>query len=545
MAGPVVVVAEKPKQARRLREAFKRHHISVDKVVAASGHIYELRPVGEWPYRQFRWVCHRPGVEKRIKKQLAGLKPAEVVIATDYDREGSAVGYNILRFTFMDGDCGELLERATRMHFSTLTLRELAESFRRRFPLVQDRLVYAGLARAWLDAAFGFNLSVALQKLMGKRWLSMGRVQGPTLMLVYKRWQERENFRPEQYWFVQARLEARGVEFTAEARLKEKIMPPEGVDEAEVVAVDEKPKERFLAPFNLEDLQAEAARLLNMRPYTTQTIAQKLYMCALVSYPRTDSQRFRGDSTWVLNLLSHVYPIARRLVGSKPHGGAKDDPAHPCIYPTGLPEPKHRLNDRELALWHLIAKRFLAAHMPPLRYYAVHAKVRLCEGLVVEAGGWHVLEPGFAGWYPIRWRQAMPRLAEGDKVKVLGVHGEWRMTQPPPQYTQAMLVKRLAQLGIGTKSTRAPTISKLIRRHYLRERRGRIGINPLGRQVVELVSRKYPDIVSPDLTRQMETWLDEIARGKLDWRWVKEKAIETSVAIAEQLAAEQPPNEKK
>ena len=302
-------------------------------------------------------------------------KDAEAFVdACDYDMEGSIIGYCILKYA-----CGGKERVSRRMKYSTLTTMELEKSYVESQPHLDFALIEAGMARHEVDWLYGINLSRALT-LAAKRWrgkystLSTGRVQGPLLRFLVSREKSIRSFVPTPYWQIKAHVELNGK--ACKVRYAKRII--EIKKEAESISnackgkglVEEVCSRKFWesppAPFDLGTLQVEAYRLFGYSPKNTMTASQSLYLDALISYPRTSSQRLPPTNYQsILENLSRIQEyrkLATDLLAKpalKPHEGSRDDPAHPAIYPTGnLPE--RSLNKSERDIWDLIVRRFMA-----------------------------------------------------------------------------------------------------------------------------------------------------------------------------------------
>jgi len=535
-----LVIAEKPNAAKRIAEAIgKAKEIRKGKVrywevswngkqvlvVPAVGHLFILsEPGGRWVYPVFK-VEWKPVFE--IEKEAGWTRPyfkliqelakgaEEFIAATDFDLEGSVIAYNILRFI-----CGT--ERAKRMKFSTLTSQELREAFERPLPELDWPQVFAGLTRHELDFYWGINLSraltLALKSAGGWKTLSIGRVQGPTLYLLFKRQAEIESFEPKPYWQIQ--LHANGIlalhekerfweKAEAEAVLKKCLG-----QQAEIKDVKEK-KEKILQPhpFNLTDLQREAYNLFGYSPKLTLDLAQSLYEQALISYPRTSSQKLPerigyGEIIKKLSGQGEYKEIAEKLLKGKlkPREGPKTDPAHPAIYPTG--EKPKALTQAQKRVYDLIVRRFLATFNEPAERLSLQLRLGV-SGEIFKAKGYKLLKPGWLESYKYaKVKEAeLPEVKPGQKLSAKLELLE-KQTQPPQRYTQASILKEMEKQGLGTKGTRALILQTLYDRGYIIEKS--IHVTGLGKTIVKALETYCPDILSVELTRHFESELDAI-----------------------------------
>jgi DNA topoisomerase-1 len=471
------------------------------------------------------------------------------VHACDYDQEGEVIGYSILEYA-----CGGKYEKALRAKFSTLTDEEIRESFA-NLEKPSSGLAEAGRSRHMLDFIYGVNLSRALAGSLksAKRYrnLSIGRVQGPTLAFAADRELEIRLHVPDPYWTVAARFEKDDQPFSARYE-KQKIETLEqarsivgacvGRDGTVSDVSDSKAMIRPPAPFNIGDLQREAYRLFKLGPGYTLAIAEKLYLQALISYPRTSSQKLPPSIGYgkIISRLGKIgsYGQLASILLSKdrlaPNEGRLTDPAHPAIYPTGVAPRK--LSGLEFKVYDLIVKRFLATFGDPAvsRHTDISIEV---NGHVFRAEG---RSPVYEGWtifyrpYVSLERRELPELRKDDIVKNLGIDMEEKFTQPPSRYNQASLLAKMEQEKIGTKATRADIIATLFKRGYIASGRAGIEVTGLGFAVIDSMRAFVPAIVSTDMTRSMEEKLELVEQGSADSVLVIEQAVDK---LIESLAA--------
>jgi DNA topoisomerase-1 len=548
-----LIIAEKPSVARRIvsslaskYEKFRKYNVSYYKltigneeyyVASAVGHIFTIAQKGnERSYPIFD-VCWKPSFE--VSKdayftknyffvlQEISKKCNKFINACDFDIEGSVIGTNIIKFF---GN----LENAYRMKFSTLTNEELQQSFKNLLPIDINNY-YAGEARHILDWIWGINLSRALMEAIKKagrrKILSIGRIQGPTLALVAEREKEIESFVAKPYWRIFAKSD--GVEFE---NVKGKIFEKEKAEEIyrncsnEGVVEKIERKKIFLKPlppFDLTSLQVEAYKLFGFSPSKTLAIAQSLYEKALISYPRTSSQKLpksinfkaiiqKFEST---NLKDFALEIIKKGRFA-PVEGKKEDEAHPAIYPTGI-IPKALKKEEEL-LYELIAKRFLACFFESEEIEEIKAFAKfgneefVANGRVIVKKAWTKVYD----YYKIEENKNIERLKEGEKLKAK-IEIKEEKTKPPARYTRASLVKKLEELNLGTKATRAEIVDTLFERGYIEGEA--IKITPLGKKVYETLKNYSKEILDKKLTRDMEIELEAIQKQKESENLVIEK----------------------
>ncbi|ASJ08809.1 DNA topoisomerase I [Thermococcus siculi] len=564
-----LIIAEKPNVARKIAYALaegKPVRKTIGKVsyyeftrdgkriivAPAVGHLFSLAPKVKtygYPIFDIEWVPvyvaeKGKSYAKDYIKALATLakRADEFVVACDYDTEGEVIGYTALKYA-----CGVDPSKAKRMKFSALTKKDLLRAWYNLEPTINFGMADAGIARHVLDWYWGVNLSRALTSAIKRasgKWmvLSTGRVQGPTLKFLVDREKEIQNFKPTPYWVIKMILEKNGEQYTATYE-KERILDEEEakriVEEAKkgpafVEKVEVKQQKRNPpVPFDLGTLQREAYSAFGYSPKKTLEIAQKLYEKGLQSYPRTSSQKLPKNlnfRTILQNLakLPEYKPFAHALLGKdrlKPVEGKKDDPAHPAIYPTGeLPKPGDLTKD-EQNIYDLVVRRFLALFMEPA--------VRETMKVIINSNGHRFILSGARtvkeGWLKVYGKYVkfdeviLPAFREGEPVKVLQIKREKKKTKPPARYSPAAVIKRMEDLGIGTKATRAQILETLYSRGYIEGKR-KIKVTPLGMRVIEALEKNVPDIVSVELTRAFEEKMEEIMAGKAR----KDQVIEES-----------------
>ncbi len=541
----ILIVAEKPKAARRVAQALAEGDIETHysnkiayysferggrpiTVAAAVGHLYGLEPAEKgWDYPVFetKWVPTYKTGAKYSRAYLETIEKLaedvdEVVNACDYDLEGSSIFYNILRFA-----CNK--SAARRMKFSTLTASDLREAYDSALPSLDMGLVHAGLARHQLDWLYGINLSRALSHSIKKAGhfsvLSTGRVQGPTLAILAKRERKIREFEPTPYFVLEALLEKAGLQFPAEhgeefhdkKRALSAFFSCVG-QEAVVSSVERRRyKQSPPTPFDLTTLQTEASRHLNLTPKQTQVIAQSLYEAGLISYPRTSSQKLPkklGLESIMKKIAnqSEYASLASQLLKAPltPNEGKKSDPAHPSIYPTG--ERPGRLKKKEGEVYDLVVRRFLAVFGKPAVRETVKVVVKIGD-LPFEAVGRRTVDRQwmvYYGPYAKFEETEMPDLEEGEVVPLLSLELLAKETQPPKRYTGASLLRAMEKVNIGTKATRANIIDTLKERGYISGKS--FVVSDLGLAVIDVLKKYTPKIISPKMTREFEEKMEAI-----------------------------------
>ncbi len=579
-----LIITEKPDAASRIAvalDAAGKPQKAVEKgvpyyvahrgekivVVPALGHLYtvlgETERRGQFPVFKVKWVPRYEAERgaSRIRVWLQAIaklaKDADTLIdACDYDIEGSIIGYCILKYA-----CGGRENAAKRMKYSTLMEEELQKSYANLLPHLDFALIEAGLARHEVDWLYGINLSRALTSAAKNTsgqyaTLSTGRVQGPTLKFLALREKSIGSFVPTPYWSVKARVKIGKAVFEAEH--EKKVF--ETLQEAEVAVnackggkgkVEKGEMKRFLQapplPFDLGALQSEAYRFFGYTPMRTSSVAQRLYLDALISYPRTSSQKLPpqiGYEGILRNLakMREYTKLAGELLAKpelKPTEGKKQDPAHPAIYPTGkLPEKP--LVAAEKNIWNLVVRRFMAVFGEPAVRQVVEDTINV-NGEKFLLAGRQTLEEGWLSFYQpfVRLGDApLPAMEKGQEINVEKVALEDKFTKPPPRYNPSSLLRKMEKADIGTKATRAGILQTLYDRRYIRE--DPIEVTGLGFEVTDILRKYCPSVVSVEFTRKLEEKMDDAQQGKL----TREQIFAEAVEILKPVTASLKENEK-
>jgi DNA topoisomerase I len=553
--GYTLVICEKPDAAKRVADALSSSQSAVMKVdgttvygvtwkgeefrvCSAQGHAYVVSdPADErtvYPTFDVEWYplnevdADDSWSARRISamaKLASGAK--RFVNACDLDVEGETIGLNLLRYA-----CGGKEREALRAKFSTLTDYDLKMAFENLVPQRSGGMAEAGRARHVIDFVWGVNFSRALSQSAlgaGHRYttVSMGRVQGPTLGFLAQREREIREFVPLPYWKVSGVFGKDGKDVVADCAEPKILTVSEGEGirsdclEKEAVAavkrsvVDVGPP----APPNIGDLQREAYRAFGFFPSRTMQVAERLYLDALISYPRTESQRLPqsigyGKIIQGVGRIQEYSSAAAEILKTEPRPvqGPKSDPAHPAIHPTG-DRPKRQLGRAELELFDLIVRRFLAAFGPSARRELF--SVSLTTGRHrFRADGSRTVFPGwmkYYGRYAGRRDVELPQIAEGDRLRVKEVLVEEKFEQRPPRYNQGSLLEKMEKEAIGTKSTRAEIITTLMGRGYASG--AAMEVTDLGLSVAETMEKYSPSMLKTELTREVERKLEAVEKG--------------------------------
>jgi len=521
-------------------------------IVPALGHLYTVAPKVRdrniYPVFDFEWVPRHEAernakeIEDWIKAISRLSKEADAfILATDYDIEGATLGYTILKYA-----CGGREKEAKRMKFSTLTMSELRKSYSELLDHIEFPMIEAGICRHLLDAIYGINLSRAMT-VAAKKWsgryatLSTGRVQGPTLKFLASREKEINCFVPVPFWRINAKVEINGQLFDVEYERKIIKSRKEAVaivedcrgEKGEISKIEVREfQQRPPVPFDLGTLQREAYSLFRYTPRRTSNIAERLYLEALISYPRTSSQKLPESINYraILESLgreSKYRKLTKILLEKKsliPNEGKGYDPAHPAVYPTGnLPERKLSVPERRLL--DLVIRRFMAVFGEPAVKQSVKVSIDV-NGHTFYLRGRRILKEGWIIFYKpyVKIEDViLPSLKEGETVEIKEISWEQNFTKPPARYNPSSLLKKMEDEGIGTKATRADIIDTLYTRGYVSGERA--VVSELGLDVIDVLSRYCPEVISVEFTRELEKSMEMIQNGGEKLENVIEKAV--------------------
>ncbi|SEO69831.1 DNA topoisomerase I [Denitrobacterium detoxificans] len=494
--------------------------------------------------------------EKDIIRSLKNLakKADSIVIATDFDREGELIGSDALSQISLENPDAPV----SRARYSAFTKEEITHAFQNLVEL-DDNLASAGASRQDIDLIWGAVLTryLTLVKFAGYGNVrSSGRVQTPTLALIVARERERLAFVPEDFWVIRGKFDDDGIEFFAphstarfkvEAEAQAVMQHVEGATTAKVVDVAKrKRKQNPPAPFNTTSLMAAAAAE-GIRPARTMRIAESLYMDGFISYPRVDNTVYPDslDLADVVNRLSEnpaYAPYCKQLLASGPlHAtrGKQEDTDHPPIYPTTAASPDV-LGPAEFKLYNLIARRFLATLSDAAEIEGTKVSLDV-NGEIFAAKGDVMVHKGFREIYPYGMKkdEQLPALEAGQVIGFGGAELTKKQTEPPARYSQGRLIQEMEKLGLGTKSTRHAIIERLYNVSYIVN--DPIEPSALGMAVVDALDRFAPHITTADMTAELESEMDNIAKGEN----TRESVVAHSRALlGEQLAELMPHSEE-
>ncbi len=543
-----LVIVESPAKAKTINKYLGKDY----QVLASFGHIRDLpsKDGSVNPDDDFAMTWElSSGGKKRLADIIKALKGADtLILASDPDREGEAIAWHILEeLKSKKALKGKKIERVV---FHEITKSAITEAIKNPRE-IDDNLVSAYMGRRALDYLVGFTLSPVLwRKLPGSK--SAGRVQSVALRLICDRETEIEKFKPEEYWTIDAEL------FTSQkALIKSHLMELDGKklekfdlnSEAKALAakakieaqnfavaeVERKKANRYPAPpFTTSTLQQEAARKLRFSAKRTMQIAQKLYEDGLITYMRTDAVNLSAEAIKacrdaILKYFGEAYlPKTAKEYKTKSKNAQE---AHEAIRPSDvLNTPKKmevKLSAEEHKLYELIWKRTVACQMNPAVMDRVVIDSRSEDKkILLRATGQVIAFDGFLKLYQESQDDAeeddenriLPNVEKGDKLTKGEIIPEQHFTTPPPRFTEASLVKKLEELGIGRPSTYATIIAVLQERKYVRVEKLRFIPEDRGRIVTVFLENFFKKYVEYDFTAQMEEFLDDVSSGQMEWK---------------------------
>lgn len=489
--------------------------------------------MGAWkmdalPYLAYAPIEKRPK-EKDIIRSLKNLakKADEIIIATDFDREGELIGSDAL------GCMKEVNDTAPvyRARYSAITKDEINHAFTNLVELDND-LAQAGESRQDIDLIWGAVLTryLTIVKFAGYGNVrSSGRVQTPTLALIVARERERMAFVPEDYWVIKGAFSHGADSFEAphatarfkvEAEAQAVMEHVEGAAHGTVSAIEK--KKRTVAapvPFNTTSLMAAAAAE-GLSPARTMRIAESLYMDGYISYPRVDNTVYPEslDLEGTVKKLSDVAvyrPYCQELLAKGKlvaTRGKKETTDHPPIHPTAAADPD-KLGAPEWKLYNLIARRFLATLSEAAVVEGTKVTIAVNDEPFAVKGD-VLVKPGFRAIYPygLKKDEQLPALEEGQMVDFGGATCTKKQTEPPARYSQGKLIQEMEKLGLGTKATRHAIIERLYTVKYVQN--DPIEPSQLGIAVCDALGKFAPQITSPDMTATLEEDMNKIAAGE-------------------------------
>lgn len=564
-----LVIVESPTKVKTIKKFLGSNYV----VTASNGHVRDLpkSQLGVDPENDFepKYITIRGKGEILANLRKEVKKADKVYLATDPDREGEAISWHLCKALKLDE------KKTYRISFNEITKKAVKESLKHAREIDMD-LVDAQQARRVLDRVVGYKISPLLWAKV-KRGLSAGRVQSVALRIIADREEEINAFIPEEYWTLDANLkvdsekkllsakfygtEKKKITISSKEQLDQIVKELEGVSYR---VADVKKGERIKKaplPFTTSTLQQEASKALNFATSKTMRIAQQLYegidikgngTVGLITYLRTDSTRISEEADEnVRNYIEEQYGKQYVAVGEAKTGTDKKiQDAHEAIRPTDPARTpaamKESLTRDQFRLYQLIWKRFLASRMKPARYETTSVKIAAGDYRFTVSAS-KVAFDGFRMIYTEAGEEKEESnvLAKSlDKDSVLqyeSFDSKQHFTQPSAHYTEAALVKTLEELGIGRPSTYAPTISTIIARRYVAKENKNLYLTEIGEVVNNIMKQSFPSIVDVNFTANMESLLDGVEEGKVNWKTIIENFypdIEEAVEKAQKELAE-------
>ncbi len=557
-----LVIVESPAKAKTLKKFLG----STYKIEASMGHVRDL-PKSEMGIDfendyEPKYITIRGKGELLAKLRKEVKKAEKIYLATDPDREGEAISWHLAYALKLEG------KKVYRITFNEITKDAVKNSIKEARE-IDMHLVDAQQARRSLDRVVGYKISPLLWAKV-KKGLSAGRVQSVALKIICDREDEVENFIPEEYWSIDFDLKhgksSFAGHFLSKSGKKVKLDSEESVNEAlsnldtEKLTVEKIKKGKRIKkpqpPFTTSTLQQEASKALGFSTSKTMKVAQELYegidikghgTVGLVSYIRTDSVRISDEA------YNTSYEYIRERYGEeflpetrneyKTKSRAQD--AHEAIRPTYMDhvpvEISESLSKDQLKLYTLIWNRFLASQMSVAKYDTVQVDI-ISGDVTIRSSGSILRHEGYLIVYKTDDDKAdkdikMPELEVGEQIKLIETHKNQHFTQPPARYTEAALVKKLEEVGIGRPSTYAPTISTIIARNYITKEQKQLFPTELGEIINQIMVEHFGNIVDVDFTAKMEERLDKIELGEIEWKNILREfypGFKEELAIAEE-----------
>lgn len=552
-----LVIVESPAKAKTIKKFLGANY----EVIASNGHVRDLpkSQMGVSPENDFepKYITIRGKGDILAKLRKEVKKADRVYLATDPDREGEAISWHLSQALKLDKS------QYKRITFNEITKQAVKNSIKEARDIDMN-LVDAQQARRVLDRMVGYQISPILWAKI-KRGLSAGRVQSVALRLICERESEINAFIPEEYWTLEALLKADGVtkafsaKYAGEVTSKEQLEAVMKKLEGAAFTVKEvKEGSRIMKaphPFTTSTLQQEASKKLNFSTQKTMRLAQQLYegvdikgkgTVGLITYLRTDSIRISEEAqTAAKSYIEEHYGTAYVGFTKSENGkGKRIQDAHEAIRPTDLNlSPvivKESLGRDLFRLYQLIYNRFLASQMQNATYRTTSLKMD-AEGEKFTASSSKLDFDGFLSVYKTEEEQqtslSLDGIQKGTSLKLQKFENKQHFTQPPAHYTEALLVKTLEELGIGRPSTYAPTITTIMNRHYIVKEQKNLYVTELGEAVNQMMVKAFPVIVDVEFTANMESLLDSVEEGNIQWKTIIENFypdLEAAVKNAEQ-----------
>ena len=559
-----LVIVESPAKVKTIKKFLGKNY----EVLASNGHVRDLPKStmgidvdGDFEPKYIT-IRGKGDVLAKLRKEVK--KAERIYLATDPDREGEAISWHLCHALKLEG------KDVKRISFNEITKSAVKASLKNPREIDMD-LVDAQQARRALDRMVGYRISPLLWAKV-KRGLSAGRVQSVALRIVCDREEEISAFVPEEYWSLEASLLPEGEKKPIVAKLVEKgkekiaISSQEEMDavlkelegeEFKVLSVKRgERRQKAPIPFTTSTLQQEASKALNFPISKTMRIAQQLYegvdikgegTVGLITYLRTDSTRISEEADAAAHqfVLEHYGAEfeAEKATEKKTNGKIQD--AHEAIRPSDInrtpSEIKDSLSRDQFRLYQLIWKRFAASRMANAVYETTTVKIGAGE-YVFSVSTSRLAFEGFMSVYveadeeKAEKQAVLKAMDENTSLSFVEFDPKQHFTQPPAHYTEASLVKALEELGIGRPSTYSPTITTILARRYLTKEQKNLYVTEIGEVVNGIMKESFPTIVDENFTANMESLLDGVAEGNVNWKMVVSNFypdLETAVQNAE------------
>ncbi|MDR2045110.1 MAG: type I DNA topoisomerase [Clostridium sp.] len=595
-----LVIVESPAKVKTIKKFLGANY----EVAASNGHVRDL-PKSQLGFDaqhdyEPKYITIRGKGDLLANLRKAVKKAEKVYLATDPDREGEAISWHLLQALKLEG------KKVYRIAFHEITKNAVKESLRHAREIDMD-LVDAQQARRMLDRMVGYRISPLLWAKV-KRGLSAGRVQSVALRIICDREDEINAFIPEEYWTLEARLQAKGEKKPLTAKYygtREGRRAIGSKEEMEALTAalagasyrvaEVKKGERLKKaplPFTTSTLQQEASKGLNFSTQKTMRLAQQLYegveikgegTVGLITYLRTDSVRVSEEARssargFILSAYGEEYATT---VAAEKKSGKKIQDAHEAIRPTDITRlplaVKEQLPRDLFRLYQLIWKRFTASQMSQAKQETTSVKIEAFQDTKTAERGARFAEAAavapdchvftlsasrvvFQGYLSVYSQEEETQeddgslsvsLSQDSVLTLLGLDPGQHFTQPPAHYTEASLVKALEELGIGRPSTYAPTITTILARHYITRENKNLYVTELGEVVNNMMKEAFPTIVDVNFTANMEALLDGVEMGTVKWKTIVsnfypdlDEAVQNAEKELEQIKIEEEVSEE-
>lgn len=544
-----LVIVESPAKAKTIEKFLGKSHYTVK---ASVGHVRDLpkSQLGVDIENNFEPkyinIRGKGDVIKELKKEAKKAK--KVYLATDPDREGEAISWHLSYILNIDE------EEKCRIEFNEITKDAIKKAIKspRNINL---NLVDAQQARRVLDRLLGYQISPILWQKV-RKGLSAGRVQSVTTKLICEREEEIKAFVPKEYWSIELiasnkeennlTLKFYGkdnekIELENEEQVKEILKTIENGNLVVTKIESRSRRKSAPKPYTTSVLQQDAANKLNFTTKKTMMVAQELYegidvkgegTVGLISYIRTDSKRISEEARekakgYIIESIGENY-YKDHAKDSKGKKEKKVQDAHEAIRPTSVDRTpdsiKDSLSKEQYKLYNLIWRRFVASQMEDSVFDVLNVECKI-EDLIFKATGSKLKFDGYTKIYNFAEREdkILPSLDEGEILKIQEYNPQQHFTSPPPRYTEASLVKTLEELGIGRPSTYAPTITTILNREYVEKDGASLVPTELGIIVTKILDENFQKFMEVDFTADMESQLDQIEEGNVEWKKVVEE----------------------